>query len=288
MTGYGRSDVKTGHQEVTIEIRSVNNRYRDIVIKAPHYLGGIEDKIRKYISSRLSRGRIEVFIRISGQSDAEHVILDEKLALSYIQALEKLKSLDTMISQNIDLALVARFPDVMKVSEDTPDNEVLWEMVSPALSEALDQLEAARKAEGDNLKKDVALHQGMLQDGLEKIQQLAPEAMRKSVESLKSRIREAMKETGADEARIAQEASLLADRLAIDEEMARLDSHLKRLTTMLDTREPVGRRLDFLAQELNREINTIGSKTDCVDIIDLVVEMKGETEKIREQVQNIE
>lgn len=289
MTGYGRADLKEGNKEITVEIRSVNNRYRDIFIKSPHSYNGIEDRIRKTISNHLGRGRIEVYVRSAGDSAQTRVICDKQLAREYLSALNELKTLDSMISQNIDLELVAKFPDVIHLSEESPDNDAMWQELEPVLLQALSQLENARHVEGEALNEDIHTHAAVLREDLEKIRELAPKQLLISQENLRQKLTEAFKETGVDENRVLAEAAVLADRLAIDEEIARLDSHLMRLQELCaETKEPVGRRLDFLVQEINREINTIGSKTDSIDIVNLVVEMKGETEKIREQVQNIE
>lgn len=289
MTGYGRADLKEGNKEITVEIRSVNNRYRDIFIKSPHSYNGIEDRIRKTISNHLGRGRIEVYVRSTGDSAQTRVICDKQLAREYLNALNELKTLDSMISQNIDLELVAKFPDVIHLSEESPDDDAIWQELEPVLTKALTQLENARHVEGEALYEDIHTHAAVLREDLEKIRELAPKQLLISQENLRQKLTEAFKETGVDENRVLAEAAVLADRLAIDEEIARLDSHLMRLQELCaETEEPVGRRLDFLVQEINREINTIGSKTDSIDIVNLVVEMKGETEKIREQVQNIE
>ncbi|MGI6109643.1 MAG: YicC/YloC family endoribonuclease [Eubacteriaceae bacterium] len=289
MTGYGRADLKNGSREVTVEIRTVNNRYRDIFIKAPHSLNGIEDKIRKATAERLGRGRIEIFIKTSGGIDTNHVICDTELARDYLKALDELKSLDSMISQNVDLELVAKFPDVIRMADETPDYDAIWLELEPVLTRALDQVGNARKTEGIATQADILMHGAALSRDLDKIVALAPEQLEKSTEALKNRINTALQDTGLDENRLLAETAILADRLAIDEETARLSSHLQRLSELCaDETEPVGRRLDFLVQEINREINTIGSKTDSIDITNLVVDMKGEAEKIREQVQNIE
>lgn len=289
MTGYGRAGLKNGNREITVEIRTVNNRYRDVFIKAPRTFNGIEDRIRSEVSDRLNRGRIEIFIRAAGGDEGGRVICDRKLAKSYLEALDELKRLDSMISQNIDLELLAKFPDVIRLEDEEPDCEALWLETRPVLDQALEQVCSARAVEGGALQNDILSHGQALSEGLAQIVELAPQQLEKSTKALRSRVMTALGDTGIDETRLLAETAVLADKLAVDEETVRLGSHLERLAELCaEEDEPVGRRLDFLVQEINREINTIGSKTDSIEITGLVVEMKGKAEKIREQVQNIE
>lgn len=289
MTGFGRAEQAEAAYTCAVEIRTVNNRYNDIVLKMPHAFNALENKIRGTIQQKLRRGRIEVYVGYETlQETAKSVSFDKGLAGQYIEVLNALKEADPMISQNIDLALLAGFPGVITVTEKSADADVLWGRLEPVLNQALAQVQEARSAEGARLKKDIAFHGAQVKALLARVKETAPTAFEHSKQALRERIQKNLEDVPVDEMRLLNEIAVLADKLAVDEETARLESHLARLDELLESPEPVGRKLDFLIQEMNRETNTIGSKTDCIDISNLVIDMKSEIEKMREQVQNIE
>jgi uncharacterized protein (TIGR00255 family) len=290
MTGFGRQDYRDEQVEISVEIKTVNHRYRDFFLKFPRALNPVEEQIRKTLSQTIARGRIELFIKFEELGTAnKKIVFNRELAKSYINVLNAIKDMDSMLTDEIDVGLVARFPDVVEIAEIPGDDAANWKLLEPVLRGALDQLDASRRREGAAMKADIASHCTVVEGKVADIAALAPGVLDKAREDLRKKVEEYTQSAGVDEQRLLTEVTIMADKLAIDEELSRLNTHTARLKDLLEIEdEPVGRKLDFLVQEMNREINTIGSKIGDVDIAGMVVDVKSEIEKIREQIQNIE
>lgn len=289
MTGFGRGESKNSNYEIVVEAKTVNSKHRDFFVKIPRSLNVIDGKIRQRAQDFINRGKLDLFISFT-PLDEEHqeVLINKGLARSYVKALNDLMKLDPMIEAEIDVNALAAIPDVLKIQQAQISEEELWELIFPVLNEALEGLVAARQSEGDHLRDDLLEHTNNTNNLVAKLKETAPEAFQVSTQNLKNRINLLLEDAAIDENLILNEIAILSDKLAVDEEIARLDSHIDRLYKLLDSNEPVGRKIDFLLQEMNRETNTIGSKTDNIEMKNIVVDMKSEIEKIREQVQNIE
>jgi uncharacterized protein (TIGR00255 family) len=288
MTGYGRKEV-TGAVHGSIEVRSVNNRYLDIQVKTPRSLAALEPRVKKTIQDRFSRGRFDVFITRNGEQERIGKLThDEALAAQYIGILRDLKARFNL-SGEVDLSLVAGFHDIITVTEDNEDIEAVWQLFAEGLGQALDELDGMRAEEGRALVRDMLRRLDIISSVMKEIDILSP----LSVESARKRMDETLTRLlneRPDPVRLAQEVAILAERTDVTEELTRLSSHIAQFRSMLAgaTREPVGRRLDFLLQEMGREANTISSKAQEAQISYHVVNIKAELEKIREQTQNIE
>jgi uncharacterized protein (TIGR00255 family) len=289
MTGYGRGEHAQGGFKFTVELNSVNRKQSDISIKLPVELEELEPRIRDEINTSVARGRINVVIGYhrGAAKAANPVELDMALAKAYLRAVHKLQK-KTGLNGSLTLDTVLRAPGVLKLAETTVDPEAIWPGVESALRKALAQLIKMREKEGKHLAADLAQRIALLDQGVVAIGQLAPETIKRYREQLHARIKEAGLEITLDDDRLVKEIVFFADRADISEELTRLDSHLRQFQDGLRSADPVGRTLDFLAQEMNREINTIGSKANAAEITQTVVKMKAELEKIREQIQNIE
>ncbi|MBU7008456.1 YicC/YloC family endoribonuclease [Phosphitispora fastidiosa] len=288
MTGYGRGENETQEKAFTVEIRSVNHRFCEVVVRMPKYYIALEDRIRKLIQEYVSRGRLDVFINVSDLGRGNKSIqVDKDLAMAYYNALEDLG--ETLgISDKPGIIDIARLPDVI-VTEDVPDDlDIIWPVLQKAVEEAVEKIVEMRTTEGSRLREDLLMRAGRLEQYTETITGRAPAVVSEYREKLKLRLKELDAEVDIDEARLASEIAVFADRSNISEELVRLRSHFEELRTTLSQDEPAGRKLDFLVQELNREFNTIGSKANDVNITSMVIKAKSEVEKIREQVQNIE
>ena len=291
MTAFGRAQRSFGDRIITAEIRSVNNRYFDCSSKLPRMYGFLEEKIKPYLQTRgISRGKVDVFVSVdlTGSSGAL-VTLDEEYAESYIEALRKLRD-KFDLHDDMSLMRVAANRDLFIVKKPEDDEEKDWEQLKEVLDEALDVFMAARIAEGENLKKDILLKRDRLREMKKEIGAKSESNIREYRTRLETRLRATIADLQLkfDDARILTECAIFADKVAIDEELVRLDSHFGAMDGIFAAKEPCGRKLDFLVQEMNREINTIGSKSGDADIAAIVVDMKNELEKIREQIQNLE
>jgi uncharacterized protein (TIGR00255 family) len=288
MTGYGRKEV-TGAIHGSIEVRSVNNRYLDIQVKTPRSLAALEPRVKKVVQDRFSRGRFDVFITRNGEQERiGRLTHDEALAAQYIGILRDLKARFSL-SGEVDLSLVAGFQDIITVTEDKEDIEAVWQLLAEGLGQALDELDGMRAEEGRSLVRDMLRRLDIISSLMKEIDILSP----LSVESARKRMDETLTRLlneRPDPVRLAQEVAILAERTDVTEELTRLSSHIAQFRSMLAgaTREPVGRRLDFLLQEMGREANTISSKAQEAQISYHAVNIKAELEKIREQTQNIE
>lgn len=289
LTGFGRGDYRDEEVDFSIEIKTINHRFRDFFIKIPKTLNPIEEKIRNTISQKIARGHIEVFIKYTELGTKNRrIIFNRDLAKDYISVLNQMRHLDSMIGDDLSLSLIARFPDVVIIEEDHDDYEKIWEKIEPILIKTLEEVDASRGREGLDLQKDVLNRCQCILDYTEEIEKKSPDMLEKYREELRKRILIYVDSIEIDEKRLLMEVAIMSDKLNIDEEITRLKSHIGRLKSIVMEKEPVGRKLDFLIQEINREINTIGSKANDLTIANTVVDVKSEIEKIREQIQNIE
>ncbi len=288
MTGYGRGVARSGTHDVTVEIRSVNHRFFEFSARVPRGYGYLEERLKKLVGARVSRGKVEVNVAISSaEGGAAQVEINEELVRGYVQALRSL--CDTFrLSDDLTLSAVARLPEVFNVRRSEEDEESVWQEVLPAAEEALECFAKMREREGTRLEGDMREKLDALEKHVAFVEERSPETVRLYRERLYQKMKELLENRAVDEQRILLEAGLYADRVAVDEETVRLRSHLEQFKRALASEQAVGRRLDFLVQEINRETNTIGSKAQDAPMAGIVVEMKSEIEKIREQIQNIE
>ena len=288
MTGYGRAREMLHMRDITVEIRSVNNRYLDCTVKMPRAYIFAEDAIKAMVQRRISRGKVDVFVTIdTSAADVSVVAVNEPLARSYYQALTQLKE-TFALEGDISAATLAKFPDVLTVTKAEEDLETVSADICHVLEGALNAYDTMRAVEGQKLAEDIAGRVTTIETVVGKVEEKSPQTVSAYRERLENKMREVLQSTTIDESRILTEAAIFADKVAVDEETVRLRSHIAQLRDMLDSDESVGRKLDFLIQEVNRECNTIGSKCNDLSIAQDVVTMKAEVEKIREQIQNIE
>lgn len=288
MTGYGKGQTAHNGRQVTIEVKAVNHRFLDLNLKLPKGFLFLDDLIRKTLSKVISRGHLDVYVTYDNQSeDKGSYICNNQLGKDFY-FLGELLSREIGIENDLTISSIMKAPDVLERVMPEENEEELKKLVVLSLASALTSLEEMRIAEGDEIKKDLALKLDILKKMRDEIESLSPKVTVDYKEKLTARISEYLAMPEVDEQRIATEVALFADRSAIDEELTRLKSHFKQFDDLLVSEDPVGRKLDFLLQEINRETNTIGSKANFIEITNLVLKMKNEIEKIREQVQNIE
>ena len=288
MTGYGSAKGTVAGFAITIELRSVNNRYLDLGIKLPRGFLFAESEIKNYIQQKVSRGKLDFFLTLdSVESDQTRIRVNSRLAEAYRNAI-------TEIGQNLELPTsvsaldIARFSDVLSLEKEELDQAAFLEQLMPLLDMALLDFNAMRSREGEKLAKDLLQKADRIEDMVLAVERQAPNTVSAYRERLEAKLREVLNDTAVAEERVIAEAAIFADRVATDEETVRLHSHLSQFRKMMAEGSPIGRKLDFLIQEFNREANTIGSKCQDSEIAYLVVDLKSEIEKIREQVQNIE
>ena len=288
MTGYGRARQMRSGRDITVEVRSVNNRYLDCTVKMPRAYIFAEDAIKSRVQKAVSRGKVDVFITIDAAAADETVVaVNEPLARGYYEALTRLKDMFSL-EDGLNAVTLAKFPDVLTVTKAEEDLESVAADICAVLDEALAAYNAMRTVEGGKLREDIAGRADTIEAVVGRVEERSPQTVAAYREKLLARMQEVLQSTTIDESRILTEAAIFADKIAVDEETVRLRSHLSQLRTMLESDQPIGRKLDFLIQEVNRECNTIGSKCNDLTIAQDVVNMKAEVEKIREQVQNIE
>lgn len=289
MTGYGRAFVEIDGRQMTVEVKSVNHRFLDISFRLPRNLMFLEEAARKVIGARLSRGHVDVFVTYRNlREDSKTVQVDETLFTAYVDALRHLRgSAGLDLRDDSTLMGIARMPDVLVVTEAEEDRDAIRALLEAALGEALDELCAMRAREGDSIRQDLLNRVEAIEDMTCRVEQRYPETVEAYTQRLKNAVMELVG-SEVDETRLMMEVAVMADRSAIAEETVRLHSHVRQLRALLDAKEPVGRRIDFIVQELNREVNTISSKSQDIPITQLTVDMKAEIEKLREQVQNVE
>ncbi|HHW47175.1 MAG TPA: YicC family protein [Clostridiaceae bacterium] len=288
MTGFGRGESQEEGKKFLVEIKTVNHRYFDIFIKIPRQLSFLEDKVREAVAKKLARGKIDIYITFEDSGEnSTCVLIDEELAKAYVEAVRLLRD-RFGLADDISVSLLAKFPDILKVEKTEDDEEKVWQLLKTALDSALESLVSMREAEGRELCLSLLERASYIESIVKKIEIRSPEVVKEYKQKLEDRIKELLQQNIIDENRIAMEVAIFADRCSIDEEIVRLKSHLVQFRDTLDLDQPVGRKLDFLIQEMNREINTIGSKASDLEITRNVIEIKSEIEKMREQVQNIE
>ena len=291
MTGYGRAQRVYGSRTVTIELRSVNNRYLDCTVKMPRAYISAEDALKGRIQALVARGKVDVFVTVVSAGDKSvTVTVNEPLAKAYLEALYQLSQLDErkQLQEDCTITELARFPDVLTAEKGEEDLEELKEQLLAVLEEAVDDFSAMRTREGDKLRDDILGRAGRIEELVAMVEERSPGIVADYRARLSAKMAEVLQNTQIDESRILTEAAIYADKVAVDEETVRLKSHLSQLRQMLSQGGAVGRKLDFLIQEFNREANTIGSKCNDIETTRYVVDIKAEIEKIREQVQNIE
>lgn len=290
MTGYGRARQTLNGRDITVEVKSVNNRYLDTTVKLPRAYIFTEDAIKRRIQAAVSRGKVDVLVSIDSTGADETVVaLNEPLAKSYLEALRKLTALSPSMLRGEYSALdVARFPDVLTVTKAEEDLESVQADICAVVDAALAAYNTMRAIEGEKLAADIGARLTTIETLTGKVEERSPETVKEYREKLTARMQEVLQSTTIEVSRILTEVAIYADKIAVDEETVRLRSHVSQLRTMLASDEPMGRKMDFLIQEVNRESNTCGSKCNDVEIARVVVELKAEVEKIREQVQNIE
>ena len=290
MTGFGRCALEIDGRKVTIELKSVNHRYLDINMRLHRTVSFVEDTVRTLLKDNLKRGHVDVYLFYENlQEDAKQVEVDVNLAKSYYDATDKIKDI-IKNKTKVSASEIAKMPDVLKVQAKEDDEAAVTDLISQATKGAIDALLEMRHREGEKQKQDFIEKIDMLKSSLEKIRALAPTVVDEYRVKLTNRMTELLNGTNVevDQNRLSAEIALFADKSSIDEEMTRLTSHLQLIRATLDKAEPIGRQLDFVVQEINREVNTICSKSSNTDITNNALEMKNTVEKIREQVQNIE
>lgn len=290
MTGYGRAQETVGSFNVTVELKSVNHRYFEFSSRVPRSYGFIEDKLKNLVGSFISRGKVECYVSIEniGESESE-VVLDEKLAEEYLKAYNTLADkFDLGVKDSFIFNALAKNPEIFSVRKKAVDEEEVWESVSAVAKLAVEKFIFMREAEGAKLREDVLSRADFILSKVAFIEQRSPETVKEYNDKLLERLREFLSDIHIDEQRIATECAIFADKIAVAEETVRLRSHIDQLSAFMESNEPVGRKIDFLVQEMNREANTIGSKAQDGEIARCVIDIKAEIEKIREQIQNIE
>ena len=288
MTGYGRGSASLDGRELTIELKSVNNRFLDIGMKLPRQLSFLEESFRKLLTDALDRGHVDVYVNYRNlRSDAKTVRVDKALLKAYlVSARESAKALD--LADDLTLSKALTLPDVTCILPADEDQEALTELGRQVMTAAIEELKAMRRKEGERLKLDLSARMDTMTGYAAAIEKRAPAVAEEYRTKLTARIEELLGETEVDRSRLATEVAIFADRAAIDEEIVRLNTHLVHFRELLDADEPVGRKMDFLIQEMNRECNTIGSKANDAELTGIVLLCKAEIEKLREQIQNIE
>ena len=288
MTGYGRCEMNVDGMDISVEIKSVNHRFADYNIRVPRYYGFMEEAVKKHLQQYISRGKVDVYVSISDKNDDSKVItLNSALAEGYINAMRELVE-KYGVKDDISATSISRFSDIFDVEYKEEDEETIFGRVIPVLEAAAEQFISMRKREGEKLTEDMLMRKGIIEEKLAKVEQLAPNTVDDYKEKLEARIAELMDGIAIDESRVMTEIAIFADKLCVTEETVRLHSHLEEFEHILSKDEAAGRRLDFLLQEMNREVNTMGSKCNDLEIGRCVVDMKTELEKIREQLQNLE
>ena len=288
MTGYGRAEKTIDGREITVEMRAVNNRYLDLNVKLPRVFGFAEDAVKSVVKKNVARGKMDVFITVNVTSDESmRISLNKPVLEGYLAALGSIAA-DYGVRDDVSVMSLARLPDVFVVEKQEEDEQKLTDDILSVVQEALDKFNAMREKEGAAMEQDLRSRARTVLSLVEKIEARSPITLAEYRARLTQKMQEVLGQTNIDESRILQEAAVYADKIAVDEETVRLRSHLNHLDQMLTNGGAIGRKLDFLLQEFNREANTIGSKGNDIEQARTVVELKAELEKIREQTQNIE
>ena len=287
MTGFGRGKYENEGRTYTVEIKSVNHKYSDINVRLPRFLNSVEDKIRKRVAEVISRGKIDIFVSFENYSNKGTTIrINKELAKEYIK---ELKSLAEEADLRFDLNVidVSKFPEILKL-EDEDNDELIGQEVMIALDDALEKFVNMREVEGQKLVEDIERRIYLIQDKVNEITNFSSTLVEDYMARLQTRVNELLAPGTVDESRLMQEIVIFSDKSSIEEELTRLKSHISQFLQLIKQSSPIGKKIDFLIQEINREVNTIGSKANCLDITNKVIEIKTEVENIREQIQNIE
>ena len=287
MTGYGRAKLSKDDREYQIEIKSVNHRYLDISVRIPKQLSYLEETIKKEIAKKVKRGKIDVFVTFENNSlEGKEIKINTELAKAYIDELKKLAEKENILS-DIQVTEISKYPDVLNI-QSSQDGEKITEEVLETITIATDNLVQMRETEGNKISEDLLKRLNIINKKVEEIAKLSTGLIEEYVVKLEERINEILKNQEIDKTRLAQEVVIYADKCSIEEEVTRLNSHISQFKNLLNSNEAIGKKLDFIIQEMNRETNTIGSKANNLEITNGVIDIKTEIENIREQVQNIE
>lgn len=288
MTGFGRGHQVLNGRDITVEIRAVNHRYYEFSARIPRSLGYAEERLKSLLQGRINRGKVEVSVLLSNVGAAdEQITINREIVKEYVDALRSVKD-EFGLCDDLSLSNVLRIPDAFTVVKTETDEEQLWEDIRAVAEEALSHFIAMREAEGERMKQDVMSRLDKIEEWVGIVEARSPQVVEDYRRRLYDKMCEVLSTSNIDENRILLEAGIFSEKTAVDEETVRLRSHIAQFRTMLDSAEPVGRKLDFLVQEMNRETNTIGSKVQDIEVTRIVVDQKSEIEKIREQIQNIE
>lgn len=288
MTGYGRQEGIANGRGIIVEVKSVNHRYFEFSSRVTRGYGFLEEKLKSYLQGKISRGKVDVFVSIETLEDTEaQVLVNYSLAGGYVNALRELSKRYGLLDDTT-VTTIARYPDIFTIHKSPEDEDVIWNCVREVTDQALEGFFEMRRREGQRMKEDIAGRAKTILELVGKIEERSPETVAEYQQKLLARLTEMLHDSNIEEQRLLTEAAIFADKVAVAEETVRLRSHFAQLETMLESEEPVGRKLDFLVQEMNREANTIGSKAVDSQIAYMVVDIKAEIEKIREQIQNIE
>ena len=288
MTGFGRHEDILGGMHITVEMKSVNHRYFEFNSRMTHGYGFLEDKVKSHLQSRVSRGKIDVYVGIETLDDVSaEIAVNHSLVQGYINALKEISE-RYEIPTHISAEMISRYPDILTVHKAQVDEDAIWEKVRQVLDVATDKFLAMREAEGSRMKADIEEKMATILEKVAIVEERSPQTVAEYQEKLLTRLKDVLGDTTIDESRILTEAAIFADKVAVAEETVRLRSHFVEMQTMLDSDQSIGRKLDCVVQEMNRETNTIGSKATDTLIAHTVIDMKAELEKIREQIQNVE
>ena len=287
MTGFGKANIEKNSRKYQVEIKSVNHRYLDISVKIPRNLTYLEEVIKKEVAKKVKRGKVDVFVTFENNSiEGREIKINTALAKGYIKELKKLAEEENLLS-DLQVNDIARYPDVLAIQDSQDDEEIKFEMIE-VIENATESLVNMRKVEGEKIAKDLKERLNVVQLKVNEVSKLSTGLIEEYVVKLEERIKQILKDQDIDKSRLAQEVVIYADKCSIEEEITRLNSHIAQFNNLLDSNEAVGKKMDFIIQEMNRETNTIGSKANTLEITNSVIDMKTEIENLREQVQNIE
>ena len=288
MTGFGRCEISEGDRKMTVEMKSVNHRYLDVAIKMPKKLNFFESAIRSLLKTYIQRGKVDVFITYEDLSEANTTLrYNQALAAEYLKYLNQMAE-EFHLEQDVKVSALSRYPEVLVMEEVQEDEEELWKLLENAVKGACEQFVETRIREGENLKRDLLIKLDELLEHVAYVEERSPQIVAEYREKLTEKVKELLADTQMEESRIAAEVTIYADKICVDEEIVRLKSHIKHTKETLEKEDSVGRKLDFIAQEMNREANTILSKANDLEVSNHAIELKTGIEKVREQIQNIE
>ncbi len=287
MTGFGRSRYEKDGRTYTVEIKSVNHKYTDVSVKLPRFFSSIEDKIRKEILNSISRGKVDVFITFENySSEGTNIRVNRELAKEYIKEF-KLLAEETGVDYHLSVTDISKLPEILKIEDMQDEDKILTELMQ-AVNQALEKFVEMRAEEGKKLISDIEKRIYYVREKIEEIKTFSSTLVEEYMQKLELRVKELMKTNVVDEARLAQEIVIFSDKSSVEEELTRLESHISQILKLIKESSPIGKKMDFLIQEMNREVNTIGSKANSLEITNRVIDIKTEIENIREQIQNIE